>query len=274
MKRWIVASALLMSTWVCLPTYASPITGDESGVLTSYYSSEYWPNCYDRAIEDGGVGSDSASSWYSDYDALMMAAASLSGDSLLPELHAYSKGSTDVEPFLTYSSFAFGVQKYTYDGDVATTITLDVVLDSSVTYTSAYMNVVFAMVAVYYDDVDFYELLNAFVTEGITWHWNYHSWVYVPDDWLMNDGGSDTVTMSITLALNPGDSFYVASGLMAHATGDGISDASHTLTMSFSDDTGLVASSQSNTDPVSVPAPAAWLLMLLMPVGLRFARRR
>lgn len=65
----------------------------------------------------------------------------------------------------------------------------------------------------------------------------------------------DLLTATLSFTLNPGDNIYVYSHLMARANGGNSVDAFNTFTMSFDDDTNLIAAS-------AVPVPAAaWLFM-------------
>lgn len=67
------------------------------------------------------------------------------------------------------------------------------------------------------------------------------------------NAGQQTKTDSIAITLNPGDEIFVWAGLEAGGTRDGFGDAFNTLTMSYSDDTGLAP-----TGVIPVPA-AVWL---------------
>ena len=72
---------------------------------------------------------------------------------------------------------------------------------------------------------------------------------------------------SISISVNRGNSFYLSSFLNATVTGDaqGIADASHTLTTSFTagDPSLLIAKLSDSVIPTSVPEPSTWALMVL-----------
>lgn len=73
--------------------------------------------------------------------------------------------------------------------------------------------------------------------------------------------GPQTKADSIDFTLNPGDEFFVWAGLEAGGMHNGFGDVSNTLSMSFSDDTGIYAA----------PVPAAVYLFgsgLLSIIGL------
>ena len=84
------------------------------------------------------------------------------------------------------------------------------------------------------------------------------------------DGDARTFVFgdSVSIAVDPGDSFYLSSFLNATVTGEaqGIADASHTLTTSFiGGDTSLLTAElgDSPTSTPAIPEPSTWVLLIL-----------
>jgi PEP-CTERM motif len=80
------------------------------------------------------------------------------------------------------------------------------------------------------------------------------------------NGGNFDFEGDVSITVNRGDSFYVSTFLDATVTGEaeGIADAAHTLTTSFSaGDTSLLrASLPDSVIGTSVPEPSTWALMI------------
>lgn len=73
-------------------------------------------------------------------------------------------------------------------------------------------------------------------------------------------------TGSVSITLNPGQSFYVSTFLIATVTGeaDGFADASHTFATSFTaGDTSLLRAELPDSPTAAVPEPATWVLTIL-----------
>lgn len=197
----------------------------------------------------GGEFSSTAYTSLSNADGNGQVTASLSGPDLLPVLGAEGFSGPDSRA----DANAVGMLGYSYTGATATTISLDIVLEGdrggTVDPFDAWVN---SNVAVVLGDV------NDFVTD-------YATFIYevVPGTpglsvlgesnlGLDLNAGPQVLTGSISFTLNPGDEFFVWAGLNAGGIRDGYGDAFTTLSMAFSDNTGIT--------PSIVPVPAAvWL---------------
>jgi len=206
---------------------------------------------------DGGAFSSSAYTSLSNADGNGQATASLTGPDLLPSLGAQGFSGPDSRT----DSNANGMLGYIYTGASATTISLDLTLDGS----AAGEGWAYSDVAVILGNVTYY-----------TTHYPTFIYEVVPGDPSLSilgtsnmsiaaDVGLQSLTDSISFTLNPGDQFFVWAGLNAGGIRGGYGDAFNTLSMSFSDSTGINA--------VPVPA-AAWLFAsgLLGLIGV--ARRK
>lgn len=209
---------------------------------------------------DGGVGDMSAATSLSAFGGTGAGTANLSDLSYLPTLGAEAYSGSDSR----MQTDATGSNSYVYDGPVPTTITLDVALDGEV------------------GDIggDFDESVVSYVVvvKGMLESWTTSSGTILeltpPEDIidlsvlsLDKVTGEQTLNDSLVVSLNPGDQFYVWAGLTTHGIRGGFGDALNTLTMSFSDSTGLT--------PEVVPIPAAaWLFGSAIVGLLGIARRR
>ncbi|MGE0387289.1 MAG: hypothetical protein AB7Q97_21395 [Gammaproteobacteria bacterium] len=170
-------------------------------------------------------------------------------------------------------ALAFALQGYQYTGVGPTTINLDAALtgtvvdpdDSDVTGLSVGIWLVRSDPAVTFPSPP---------PTSIAALAQYVSLLPVEDFWTIDEGAAGAVDAStlaagdpISIAVDPGDEFYVIAGLVAAATGSGAdADAFSTLTMQF-DTTALVPAGV-------VPLPgAAWLLSPILGLGLLLRRR-
>ncbi|MDB4517021.1 VPLPA-CTERM sorting domain-containing protein [Crocinitomicaceae bacterium] len=213
---------------------------------------------------DGGEFSASAFTSLSNADGTGQTSANLSGSSLLPVLGAegFSGSNSRID------SWAVGMLGYTYMGATSTTISLDIALDGERGGTTnpfdAWVN---SNVAVILGDVnDFFTHYETFIFEVVPGTPGL-SELGTSNLSLDLNVGLQTKTGSIGFTLNPGDEFFVWAGLNAGGIRDGFGDAFNTLSMSYSDDTGI--------SPSVVPVPAAFWLFgsgLLGLIGI--ARRK
>jgi hypothetical protein len=195
---------------------------------------------------DGGEFSSTAFTSLSNFGGTGQGSADLSGPTLLPVLGA--------EGFSGSNSFAgtnsVGMLGYTYTGASATSISLDIVLDGerggTTDPTDAWVR---SNVAVILGDVnDFVTDYGTFIFEVVP---------LTPGLSVLGESnlsldlnaGPQSKTDVINITLNPGDEFFVWAGLEAGGIRDGFGDAFNTLTMSYSDSSGI--------SPSLVPVPAA-----------------
>ncbi len=199
---------------------------------------------------DGGEFSSSAFTTLAGFGGTGQATANLNGPTLLPVLGAEGFSGQNSRT----GSSAVGMHGYAYSGAAPTTISLDIQLDGERGGTSDPTDAfVRSNVAVILGDV------NDFVTD-----WSTFIFEVVPltpgltelgrsSLSLDLNAGQQTRSDSIEFTLNPGDEIFIWAGLEAGGTRGGFGDAFNTLTMSYSDDTGITP-----TSVVPVPA-AAWL---------------
>jgi len=173
----------------------------------------------------------------------------------LPVLKALAS-SNAAAGYLTTAS-AEAVQAYTYTGAAAQTFTLVVTLDASL---SGQDNGVFASVAAYAEDY-----LSGTVNDGPG------TLLSNPLSFSLSLTGSSTKSFSFTL--DPGESVYLEASLLATARstrGPSVADAFNTMTMNFTDTTGLA---------VATPVPEAASLPMLcaglaLMAGLAWRRKQ
>lgn len=198
---------------------------------------------------DGGVGDVFSFSSLDNSDGNGQAQSSLSGPTALPVLSIDAFSGPDSR----VGSDATGVREYNYSGP-ATSITLDVTLDgeagapvpndafleaniavikgTDLPFTTDFATLIFEIVPgtpglelVDTLSLDFFGLINA---------------------------GPQTLTGSLAVPLEDGDNYFVWAGLEGSGTRGGFADAANTLTMSFSNDTGITV----------VPEPSTLLMVL------------
>ncbi len=250
-------SRLLATAFVCFIT---------SGIFTSAHAATWGAEASVSTISpcpsfcgggggmfdyssDGGEFSTTAYTSLNNIDGNGQASASLSGPTLLPVLGAEGFSGPDSRA----DSLAVGMLGYTYAGATAMTISLDIVLEGEVGGTIDILDAwVRSDVAVILGDVNYY-----------TTHYPTFIYEVVPgtpglsvlgESRLSLDlnAGPQTLMGSISFTLDPGDEFFVWAGLEAGGVRDGYGDAFSTLSMSFSNDSGIT--------PNIIPVPAAiWL---------------
>jgi len=249
-------TGLILSLLLCAPMAANAVIVNGYGATASTGTASYCPSyCSTEFGGDfandsaGGEFSNTAFSEESTY-ALGRAQSSLTGGTYLPELRVLASSELGRRGGAT----AFGIQGFTYSGALSTTITLDLVLDGSITDNPSG-----------YTDNDLRADVAVLLGSSLSWYANFATLVYevagetttragVKSLFLSTPGINQTATDAISFDINPGDDFYVVASMGAHGQ-NGVADAWNTLTLNFDDDTGLTAASISN-----VPVPAAvWL---------------
>ncbi len=199
---------------------------------------------------DGGVGSTTASSSLVNSDGTGRAVGSLPGPIGLPELGAESFSGQDSR----VSSSAMGMQRYLYSG-APTTLSLNMALDGTATIfepddqASIEGNVAVILGSDLFFTTHFPTLIYEVVDPGDVLG---QSSLSLPDD-----GSPTTVTDSISFAVNQGDEFFVWANLVASGTRGGTADALNTLSLTFTDHTGLTPTGSAP----AVPIPGTGLLL-------------
>lgn len=247
-----IKSRLLATAFTCLITSGiftsahAATWGAEVGIATLSPCPSYCGGgggMFDSSI-DGGEFSTTAYTSLSNSDGNGQASASLAGSSSLPVLGAEGFSGPDSRS----DSYAVGMLGYTYTGATSTTISLDIMLEGE----AGGEGYVYSNVAVILGDVNDYSHDYAtFIYEVVPGNPDL-SVLGTSNLDLEVDVGQQMLMDSISFTLDPGDEFFVWAGLNAGGVRDGYGDAFNTLSMSFSDNTGIT--------PGIVPVPAAvWL---------------
>lgn len=259
--------AALLTTGLAVPVQAATY-GAEVGLSTISPCPSFCGGQggqFDSAF-DGGELATSAYQTLNNADGNGQASADLNGPAFLPVLAAEGFSGFDSR----IGTSAVGMLGYTYTGAAVTSISLDVVLEGEIGGTTDPVDAnVEANVAVVIGDISDYS------TDYPTFR--FEVLPSIPGATLADEtnlsldlalSGSQTMTDSLNFTLNPGDDFFVWAGLNAGGTRGGYGDAFSTLTMSFSDATGISA-----TEVVPIPA-AAWLFGSALLGVLGLTRRR
>lgn len=209
---------------------------------------------------DGGVGFTSAYTTLNNPDGDAQAGAGLDGPSLLPVLGAEGFSGPDSMAV----GQATGLQKFAYSG-LGTSISLDILLAGEASApdpADAFVRgsvVVMIGSSLPFFTTDFGTLVFEVVpgSAGL-------DLLGASEISLDVNAGPQSKTDSISFSLNSGDEILVWASLIAGGTRSGFGDAFDTLTMSFSDPSGIT------------PAPLPPAVVLLAPALLwlrTFARR-
>lgn len=202
-------------------------------------------------INGNYTGGDNTDSTYNEIDSQNKALASLTGIDLLPTLKVMAQGAR------SYSR-ALSVQKFTYSGAEAYDFVLNFNLhgDVSSTATSPLRADIGIILA---DQVNFYSSssfsTNFFEGGGLMGKKLGYEALF------LGNGVNKNAADSITFNIQPGDSFFVYASVRAYAK-NGFVNAWNTLTMNFTDSSGLQAGSFIPPQN-AIPEPPTVVLMLL-----------
>ena len=223
-----------------------------ASLLSTAFSFSAIAGLVDYAVTTnvGGTysGGDNISDTYYETDSQNKALASLSGSSLLPTIKvmAQSTGSA-------YSR-ALALQKFTYDGGSTSNFQLNFNLHGDVSSNSSLRADIGIILA---DQVYFYSQY------GFATNFFEGGAMMGPDlgyDAIFSSTGMDQNTQGhLAFDIQPGDSFFVYASVEATAR-NGLVNAWNTLSMDFTDSTGLTAASF--IPSASVPEPSSVILML------------
>ncbi len=202
------------------------------------------------SVNGTSTGGDNIDSTYNEVDGQNKALASLSGGDLLPTLKVMSQSSDSA-----YSG-VIAVQKFTYDGSEASDFFLNFNLHGDVNSgASSPLRADIGVMAA--EEVYFYShygFATNFFEGGDGDMLGYESL-------FLGNGMDQNASDSISFNIQPGESFFVYASMEARAT-NGIVDAWNTLSMNFTDSTGLTAGSF--VPPTgSIPEPSNLALLLV-----------
>jgi hypothetical protein len=206
---------------------------------------EYAVSTYVDGTYSGG---DNMSSTYNEVDSENKALASLSGASLLPTIKVMAESASS-----TYSR-ALALQKFTYDGVAMSNFQLNFNLHGDVSSNSSLRADIGVILA---DEVYFFQsygfATNFFEGGALMGTQLGYDAIFSNTGMDQNSGGN------LAFDIQPGDSFFVYASVEATAR-NGLVNAWNTLSMDFTDSTGLTAASF--IPSVSVPEPSSVILML------------
>jgi len=249
---------------VCLVSFST-----QAKLMTGHFA-EAWASSmtcpsYCTDFEYNSDGGEMETSAYASIDngtGYAQALANLTGSSYLPILKveasaAYGKSG---------SAEAYGLQRYTYSGNSTTTIELNLNLHgSSMQGSENNSNYIRSQIAIFMgEEMDYYRSFESLMEVGTEFA-DYASMR------IRNEIDAN-VPDTLMFEVNPGDSFFVVASMRAKAR-DGYSDAWNTLSMNFTNATGLVASSApAEVTPKPIPEPSSILLFCLAILGFGVKR--
>ncbi|GAA5483493.1 hypothetical protein [Haloferula sargassicola] len=245
-----------------------PWGADAYGYVSDRFGSSVSTGTFNFPSDGGGAGiySDSASLTETRGSISSSVVLNNAGGISVPEIHTYAATANSNS---VANAAATGIEGYTYTGSTPKMVSLDVSLSGSYSNMDNDYAGNFARVSVWSDEVlvamSSTELFSAsalalpgfFFSTDTGAYLEYGFLRYDQLDLEMNGIGTDDVTSgTLSWMMNPGDTVYLHAQGNSTAYGpNSVADASHTLTMSFQDSTGLVALSGGITVPE--PGPAA-----------------
>ncbi len=180
----------------------------------------------------------------------------------LPTLKAIATANNDA--WIGGGSFA--LQGYEFIGAIADTVNLNITFDGTLTNPDGDDATGFAVAMYFFSAAD---INSVTINADPTVVFGAMSLLAsaLPDnqkyEFTTHTDGAVNETGSLSLLLNPGDQFYLASGLLATAGGGGaIADAFSTLSASFDPGTENVLNAPT---PLTVPEAPTWLLLFFAP---------
>lgn len=240
---------------------------DTSTALCPTYCTDY-----EFGPFDGGFQEFSGTSSFTDLRGSADAEASLTGSLFSPVLRARGGGAGVPQAGGAFAE-AFAVQGYTYEGEETKTFTLDITLSGTIIPSDPAVSSLNSTVALFEtDDFEYNPFFGDLLENGATLYQQTGGGGNASVQFYKNEYGYFSETQSISVELDPGDSFYLWSKLNASGVGHGglggTADAYNTLTMAFTDGDGLVA------DGVLVPEPVSSTLFIVGGAALGFRRWR
>ncbi len=253
----MIKRTLLACFTTILPSIvsAAPIL-DDWGTSTSVSSADNCPSYCTGNFEfneNGGANQYSAYSELNNVAGSGKAFAQVNGAGYTPILKASVSSNDGTGMWAS----AWGIQHYTYTGSESMVLDLNLNLHGSV-----------------FGDGQIRGDVAVIKGDTLPWTSDMATLIYelVPSDDVLADeslfitGGYDqTVTSTISINLEAGDSFFVRADLKARGKRGGSADAFNTFTMNFSDNSLLQATGQAATGPE--PGSLALLALGLAAVG-------
>lgn len=263
-RRMCLNAALVLMFSVCFSsmTALAALQGARVGIFSISPCPSFCggPGGTSGSAFDGGEGETFAYTSLSDVRGNGQARASLTGPFLLPVLGSESFSNTNAQ----VSSDATGMMSYDYTGAASTSIDLDFLLEGSTSILGTNTNDAFAQASVVVmksNDFSFSSSFGTLVFEELA-----------PEELvgyqqlnLTSNAALQSLGGSISIDLEPGDRIAVWAQLLTRGTRGGIADVFDTLTMNFSDTSGLT--------PTAVPTPTSGVLSIVAMGFLSLVRR-
>ncbi len=263
-RRICLGCALLLVFSLCFSsmTARAALQGASVGIFSISPCPSFCggPGGTSGSAFDGGEGEISAYTSLSDVRGNGQAIVSLAGQLLLPVLGSESFSNSNSQ----VSSDATGMMSYDYTGAASTTIDLDFALEGSTSILGTNTSDAFAQASVVVmksNDFPFSTSFGTLVFELLS----PEELVGYQQVNLSSNAALQTVGGSVSIDLEPGDRIAVWAQIITRATRGGSADAFDTLTMNFSDTSGLA--------PVTVPSPSSGLLSMIALGFLSMVRR-
>lgn len=235
MKKTILTCSTLL-----FPMMASAnVTLDGWGTSTSVTTMDDCPSYCTGNVDsdsDGGVNITSSSTELDNGVGNGKALATIDGSSYTPSLKVYAESQANTGTFAS----AWGIQQYTYTGTTPKTIELNLNLHGVVTGDGQLKGEVAVIKG---DQIPWTNDMATLVYELV----DYNDVLGFESLFLTSNSG-DLALNTLTFEVNEGDTFYVRADLSSYGKRDGIADGYNTFTMSFEDDSNLVAASQPEED--------------------------
>lgn len=234
----VLFSALLPFTLVTPSTASADIeiigVGTAVKTLTMDNCPSYCSGNID-STEDGGTNILSSSTELSTDVGVAKGMATLDGENGTPVLKVMTESNANTGAFST----AWGIQQYTYTGSTTTTLDLQIVIEGMATGNAQITGNVAAIKA---DDLPWTGDMATLIYELVP-----YDTVLAHDTLWLTAGSGSLVGSSISLTLEPGDTFFLRADLSANGNRSDAADAfneSNSLTMYFSDNSQLQAATE------------------------------
>jgi hypothetical protein len=263
LKKVILASAVALSSAMV----SAEITLDGWGTSAAVFSFDDCPSYCTGNIdsnEEGGVDQASSSAELNNIAGTGKSLAQVNGSGYTPVLKAQLSSNANRGMYAN----AWGIQHYVYTGTEETTLQLNLNLHGSV---SGDGKIKGAVAVIKGDELPWTDDMATLIYELV----DYQD-VLAHDSLFISSGIDQTDSVSLEVALSPGDSFFVRADLLTNGKREGSVDAFNTFTMSFDDASQLQAATQPEQEESLSYAARSLLIKTLWEVAYEddnFTRR-